>query len=109
LGARRADERFDSEPIARENDVPVSFVDDCGGKHSVETGKNPDLPFLVPMDDDLGVAAGAEVMAPSFELATKNGVIIDLAIEGEVDVSALVRHWIDDFVRQIDHREAGIH
>jgi len=38
-------------------------------------------------------------MALGFELLTQDFVVVDLPVEDEVDIAALVRHRVDDLVR----------
>ena len=101
-GTGSPDQRLDAQAIACQNDLAASFVDDRKREHPVETRKDADPPFLVAVEDDLGVALCAEAMTMRLELVTENGVVVDLAVERQMDVVPLVRHRVDDRLRQVD-------
>ena len=56
------------------------------------------------MDQDLGVALGPESMPPAFELAAQLLIVVDLAVEDDLDRAILVADGLIAAV-QVDDRE----
>ena len=103
-----------AEPVA-DQDQPVSrAVVDGDREHPCEALGDVRPPSPVAFDDHLGVGAGAERVAPRFQLRTERREIVDLAIEHERDIAAGIEHRLVRRRRRIDdgkpcvrEREAG--
>src|SRR5437016_6743842 len=72
-------ERLDPEAVAGQQQAPAT-VPEREGEHAAQVGNACLLFFLVPVDDDLGVAAGEEAMSARRQPCSELGIIVDLAV-----------------------------
>ena len=85
-------QRLDAQPVPGEEQLARPGVPDGKGEHSVESFHARRAPLLEGVHDGLGVAAGAEPVAPGLQLAAQIGVIVDLAVVDQLDGAVLVGH-----------------
>ena len=83
-------ERLDADPIARQHQPPRRRVPDGEGKHAAELLDAALAPLLVAVDDDLGVGAGAELVAMANEFGAHLREVVNLAVEDGPDGAVLV-------------------
>ena len=106
-------ERLDAEPVAREQQPPARGVPDGEREHAAEAVHAVVAPLLVRVDDRLGVAARVIAMARRFELRAQVRVVVDLAVEDDLDRAVLVaerlrsRREIDDAQPAVPERGDG--
>ena len=100
-------ERLDPDAVAHEPQLAGPAVPQRDREHAAEAVEAVDAPLLVRVDDHLGVGVvGAEAMAAEpLELRPQLGVVVDLAVEDELDRPVLVRHRLVGAVREVDDRE----
>jgi len=77
------EQRPDAETVAGQEERSRLAVPDGEGELAVEPLDAAVAPLLVGVDDDLGVAAGAEDVAEALELGGQLGVVEDLAVEDD--------------------------
>ncbi len=83
-------ERLDAEAIACEHEPSSDRIPDRKGEHAAEFLHAQLAPFLVAVDDDLGVGFGAEAVAVRDQLRANRGEVVDLAVEDGPDGAILV-------------------
>src|SRR5207247_1626349 len=83
-------------------------VPDGEGEHPAQALGERVAPLLVPVDQDFGVAAGAEDVAPGDQLLAQPEVVVDLAVEGDGDGAVLVLHRLRAGLREVDDREPPV-
>src|SRR5881398_118150 len=60
------------------------------------------------MQDHLGVRVTSEGVAPRLKLGTKVDVVVDLAVDDEVQAAILIRHGLPTPLAQIDDGETRV-
>src|SRR5206468_2256191 len=81
-------------------------IPDADGKHSFEMRKEIRSPFGVTVDDDLGVGVvRPELITLALELLPQLNVVVDLAVENDLNESIRRRHRLLA-VHDIEYREA---
>ncbi len=85
-------ERLDAQPVAGEEELLAPPIPDGKPEHAVEPSHAVRSPLLVGVDDRLGVAARAEAVAAGLQLGPQLGVVVDLAVEDDLDRTVLVGH-----------------
>ena len=100
--------RLDAEVVAGEHDAGLvaALVEEGDAPHAVEAGEAVGAPLGVGVEDDLGVAGGAEVVAHRFELGPQLPVVVDLAVVGDVDEPVVGAHRLVA-ADQVDDAEAA--
>src|SRR5208282_6739167 len=89
-------EGLDAQPIPRKEDArgasaaALGHLDYGERKHSEQPLDRALAPFLIGVDDDLGVGARAKAVAAGFELIAKRHEIVDLAVEDHGERSRFV-------------------
>ena len=79
------DQRLFAQPIAAEDQPAAVGVPDGDGEHAVQM-REALRPFvLVEVDDGLGVAVGAELVARAFQPLPQVPVVVDFAVEDDPD------------------------
>ena len=100
-------ERPDAVGIAREHEMPGSRIPERDRPLPVEALEGGGAPLLPRVDDDFGVAAGAEAVAERFELGAQLDVVEDLAVEDDPERLVLVGERLLP-AGQIDDRQPGM-
>src|SRR5690606_4961552 len=83
-------ERLDAGAVPREEQPFTGRVPDGKGEHAAQVPDDVIPILLVAVDDGLGVAARGEAVALRFQVRAKLMVVVDLAIEDDVDRPVLV-------------------
>ena len=99
-------ERLDAEGIARAVEGAGLRVPDREGEHAAELFRDALAPFLVAVEDGLGVAAGLEDIALRDELVAQLHEVVDLAVEDDGDRSVVAVHRLGTAC-EVDDREAA--
>jgi hypothetical protein len=96
---------LDAEAIPGCEDAAALQVVDREGEHAPQPVDDVRSPLLVPVEDDLPVAPGAEPVPRALELGTDVEVVVDLAVEHEGEGSFLVEERLVSAL-EVDDREA---
>ena len=83
-------ERLLSHPITGNVKLALSHVPNREGKHPTQLLGTADAELLVEVDDRLGVAVGAELVASLAKPCPEFEVVIDLSIEDDPEGAVLV-------------------
>ena len=112
-GQLRVVERLHADAIPREQQAALPGVPDGEREHAAEALDRAVAPFLVAVDDDLGVGAGAEAMAARRQVRPHVGEVVDLAVEDGPDGAVFVAERliagreIDDAEPPVSEPDAG--
>jgi hypothetical protein len=104
----RAEQRLDPEPIAGEEHPVPGTVQDGKGEHAAQAGGHGRTLLLVEVHQHLGVGAAAEGVAPAPKLRSQLRMVIDLAVENDLDAAILVRHRLRTGRRQVQQGEPAM-
>ena len=86
-------ERLDPHRIACERQGAFHDIVHSEGEDALQTlGQPAEAPLLVAVHQNLGIAAGLEMMALRLEFGAEQAVVVDLAVEGCPDRPVLVAH-----------------
>ncbi len=69
-------------------------IDHTEGEHAAEALDAIVAPLLKGVDDDFGIAAGAEAVAGGFELFAQISEIVNLAVKGDPDGAVFIAHGL---------------
>src|SRR5262249_61421248 len=83
---------FDAEGISRDDEPTLLAVPDRQAEHFIQAVQDAVTPFLVSVDDDLGVRARPEGVTARFELCSNLTEVIDLTVENHPDMLLQVAH-----------------
>ena len=101
-------QRLDADAVTGQEQRAPARVPDADPEHPVQALDDPRAPLLVAVDDHLGVGVvGAEAVPLLDELPAQREVVVDLAVEDDLDRSVLVRHRLVGCRRQVDDRQAA--
>jgi hypothetical protein len=100
-------QRLDGEPIPGEEQRVAVPIPQRKGEHSAEALDAVLAPRLPRMDDDLGIALGAEHMAERHQLRNQLLVVVDLAVVDHDHRAVLVEQRLLAG-RHVDDREAPV-
>ena len=100
-------ERLLAEAVTSEEQRLLPGIPQCKGKLPVEAIETRRAPLLPGVDDDLGVAAGAEHVAQPCQLGHQRLEVIDLAVIDDTDRLILVEQRLVTG-GQIDDRQAAV-
>jgi hypothetical protein len=99
-------ERLDPDTVARQDQAALLRVPDPDREHAVDALEHRGAPLLVAVDDHLGVGVvGLEDVAAGEQLLAQRQVVVDLAVEDDLDAAVLVRHRLVRRRREVDDRE----
>lgn len=99
-------ERLFAESIAGQDKLLLSAVPDGDGEHAIEMGEAIGTEIFVEVDDGLGIAFGAKLVAGAFESSAEFAVIVDFAIEDDLDGSIFIGEGLVSGF-EIDNRESA--
>jgi hypothetical protein len=102
VGQLGVEERLHTEPVASEEQRVRHAVVNGEGEHAVELVEAIGAPAGPALEDDLGVAFGAEPMTPRLQLGAHLTVIVDLAVVADRETALFVEHRLRGGVREID-------
>ena len=105
ISAEMIIERLLAQAVAREQEPPARRIPDDKGEHAAQPLGQRIAPLFVAVDQHLGVALAAEEMALGDQLGAEIEVIVDFAIEGDVNGAVLVAHRLRAEGREVDDRE----
>jgi len=106
--------RFDADAVADEEEFLEAEVPDGEGEHAAEFFEAGGAPLAVGLEDDFGVAVGAEAVAEGGEFVTEGGEVIDLAVEDDDGLAVfgedglVAAGKVDDFEADGAEGEGGI-
>ncbi len=81
------EERLLPEPVARREQPLARRIPDREGEHSAQRLHAPVAVPLVEREEDLGIAGRPEAETIALELGAQLPVVVDLAVEGDVDAA----------------------
>jgi hypothetical protein len=87
LRRARIEQGLDTEVVAVEDELALALtkVGDGERPHAVEACRAARAPFLIRVDDDLAVAAGAKDVPGGHKLGVQLAVVVDLAVVHQPD------------------------
>ena len=87
-------ERFDAETVAGEQHRLAPRVPGREGEHAAKAG-DEGLAFLfVTVDEHLGVRLRGKAVPPAFQPGAKFAVVVDFAVEDDLNRAVLAAHWL---------------
>ena len=98
-------ERLDAEPVARGEHAPPGLVVDRERPHPVEAADAVGAPLVVRLQQDLGVAGGAELASELLQLVLQLEVVVDLAVEHDREPPVGALHRLMAGRRQVENRQ----
>src|SRR5262245_12519284 len=105
----RIEERFLPQPVSRKEQALARSIPESEREHPVQALEEPlRSPFLVRMNDDLGVGPRSEAMSGSPELVSQVIEVVDLAVEDDPDRPVLVAHGLVAGRRAVDDAEPSV-
>src|SRR5262249_49972285 len=106
----RIEERLLPQPVPRKEQPLARSIPESESEHPVQAGVEEPLrsPFLVRMNDDLGVGPRSEAMPGSPELVSQVIEVVDLPVEDDPDRPVLVAHGLVAGRRAVDDAEPPV-
>jgi len=101
-------EGLDAEEIANEEDCTFAGIEEGEGEHADEAGEAVGAPVVPGGEENLGVGGGVELPAEGFEFGTDFAIVVDHAVEGEVEAVVGGAHGLVGAGRGIDDGEAAV-
>ncbi len=95
-------------PVAREEELSRPRVVEREREHSVQALEDALSPLLEAAEDHLGVGGAPERAPLPAQLLAKLDVVVDLAVEDELEKAVLRGEGLRRRLRQIDDREAPV-
>src|SRR5262245_43811549 len=83
-------ERLDANSIAGQDQSAGLPVPDGEREHAAQPIHEPVAHFLIEMDEDFGIAVSLEAMAAGLEVGAERLIVVDLAVEDDLDGTVLV-------------------
>ena len=102
--------RLDADPIPNQPQLTLARIPQRNRKHAAEAVQALDAPLLECVEDDfrIGVIRLPRVPADGLELAADLGVVVNLAVEDDLQQTVLIAHRLVRDGRQVDDREAAM-
>src|SRR5205823_4518683 len=94
------------QPIATEEQAPAASIPQREGEHAVERIDEVGAAIFVEVDQTLGVGVGGKDVAARHQLSAQLAIIVNLAVEDELDGSVLVGDGLAAAV-EVDDRQAA--
>ena len=107
LGLDPIDQRLFAQAVAGQEQLPPDGVPKREGEHSVEPLQAVGSFVLVKVDDGLGVALRAEAMAGGLQPPPQIAVVVDFAVEDDLDRAVFVAHRLAA-AGQVDDRQPAM-
>src|SRR2546425_1040086 len=106
LAAQRVMQRLLSEAVSCQQQTFSAFIPECEREHPAQLLHALGPILLVQVNDHLGVSAGVEAVATSFQCPAQLWEVVDLPIEDDPEGSVLV---VDGLMsrRQIDDTQSA--
>ena len=101
-------EGLDADPIAHQEELPMTGVPDRQCEHALEAAHEVGSLFLIEMNECFRVGARSVGVTLRLQLFPQAGVVVDLSVEGNPDRAVLVRHRLSAGGRQIDDRQPPV-
>lgn len=101
-------QRFDAEPVAAIDQIAACLLQQHQRPHAIATREQPLAPCAPAMQDDLGIAVGAELMTQPFQFAAQLKKVVDLAIEHQHVAGLGAAHWLGRSSAQVQDRQATV-
>jgi hypothetical protein len=101
-------ERFLPAPVPGEEQAVTAGIPDGEGEHSVETANHVLTLPGEELENDFGVAPGSKARSGVRKLAPELAKVVDLAVEHDGQVAALVPHGLIGPARKVDDAEPPV-
>src|SRR6516165_8306601 len=88
------EKRFDAKAVASREKAVLLLIPDCKSEFSAKLMKALRAEFLIEMQRDFTVGAGAEVVAARCQLALDGFVTIELAVGDDTRALVFARNWL---------------
>src|SRR5439155_19245745 len=104
----RVEQGLHAEPVAREVQRPPTRVINRESENAPQPTGHALAVLLVEVHEHFGVRGAAEPMTPALELAPQISMVVDLAVEDDVDTAVLVGHRLVPCGREVDQRQPAV-
>ena len=94
------------KPVACHKQTSCAFVPQRKSEHAIEPAQSVLAPFAQRHQQNLGIAARVKADAHRFELVAQFNVVVDLAIEDDLQRTVVRRHWLIRGMRHVDNGQA---
>ena len=94
VGQHAVEQRLDAKPVPGQEQAAGSAVVEAEGKHAAEALHAGRAPLLPGVEDDLGVAVGAELVAQAPQLLHQFAEIVDLAVVADAKIAVGAEHGL---------------
>ena len=101
-------QRLDAVPVPRQEQLLARPVPDSKGKHAVEVIDAIRAPFLVSVNDHLGVGLRMKLVAARLQFHAQFLKVVNLAVEGNDHVAIFIGHRLMAARRQVDDRQPAM-
>ena len=101
-------ERLLAGRIAGEQQALTRAVVEGQGEHAVETRQAAIAPGSIRFENHFGVGRRPEAMTGAFELGAQLEIVVDLAVEDDLQVAGGVGHRLAAHRRQVDDRQPAM-
>src|SRR5258708_8518674 len=86
--------RLLAQAVAGQDQFAFGLVVDGEGEHATQFLDAVGSHFFVEMNNDFGVAVGAEAMATAFELGANVEEVVDLAVVNDPGAAVFIEDWL---------------
>jgi hypothetical protein len=100
-------QRFDANAITGDKQSVFAGVPHGEGEHAIELVEEVFALFFVQVDEDFGIATGAEAMASTAEALSEFVMVINFAVKAHPDCAVFVAHRLTAGV-EVDDTQAGV-
>ena len=104
----RVEQGLHAEPVAREVQGPPARVINRESENAPQPTGHALAVLLVEVHEHFRVRGAAEPMTPALELAPQISMVVDLAVEDDVDTAVLVGHRLVPCGREVDQRQPAV-
>lgn len=104
-------ERLDAHTVANQPQFSLPIVPKGNGEHATKLVEAFDSPFFKGVQNDLGVRVIGlpDVTAYGFQLFANFGVVVDLAVEHDLQPAVFVAHGLSSRIREVDDGQPSVH
>lgn len=101
-------ERLDAKTVAAQDEAAGLPFTQGKGEHAVEPSHRPGAPGMPCLQDDLGIAVGEEAISLRRQLVAQFTVIVDAAVEDDLQAQLGIGHWLLRLFRKVNDLQAAV-
>src|SRR5690242_15999000 len=95
-------------PVARQ-EHPLSLgIVDGEGEHAVDAPEAFDIPLTICLEQNFSIARRAEPVALGQQRLSQLAIVVDLAVEDDLQPRRIVFHWLIRGRREVDDRKSAV-